>query len=109
MGAIQPLALTLIVISALLIGIGSWAMQSVAQEKPAEICMGDEIQEEVRAIMLAALDQGLKQHFVHVFDNWLKDPADQPKRAAAGWRIGTSAYLRARAAVDRWDPPRCAP
>jgi hypothetical protein len=107
MGVIQPLALTLIMISALLIGIGSWAMQSVAQEKPTELCMGDEIQEEVRAIALKAIDEALKQHIVHIFDTWMKDPSDQPKRAVTGFRIGVGAYLRSRTAIDKWDPPLC--
>ena len=96
----------LIAVGVLVIGV--WTMRSVAEvTPPAELCMDDEIQEQIRTIMLAAIDQGLKEHTVHVFQNWLKDPSDQPKRAVAGLRVGVSAYLRSRAAMDKWDPPRC--
>lgn len=110
MTGVQPFACALVAISIPLVIGGMSMLQAQAPQHPSvkpETCMAEEIQEEIRAIMLKAVDDALRQHTIHVFDVWLKDPGDQPKRAIEGMRIGISAYLRTRAAIDRWDPPNC--
>jgi hypothetical protein len=70
-------------------------------------CMGAEMREQVRGLMLAGIDEALKKHTVRMFDVWMKDHTDQPKRAAAGLNTAVSAYVRSRASAQRWTPPAC--
>jgi len=63
--------------------------------------------ERVRTILLDAIDEGLKEQTVHLFQGWLKDPTDQPKRAIAGMRPAIIAYVNARAAALQWNPLLC--
>jgi hypothetical protein len=70
-------------------------------------CMDTETREEARALMLAGIDQALREHAVKMFNVWMKDPANQPKRANAGMRSALVAYAGARAAAQRFNPPAC--
>ena len=70
-------------------------------------CMDAEAREQVRGLMLAGIDEALRRHTRRVFDVWMKDPADQPKRAVAGLNTAVSAYVRSRASAQRWSPPAC--
>jgi hypothetical protein len=67
----------------------------------------DEEREHIRAIALSAIDDGLKQHVVHLFDVWVKDSNDQPKRAIAGMSAGLRAYHNSRQNALKWNPPQC--
>ena len=78
-----------------------------ARSEIAEVCMDNEAREQVRAIMLEGLKSGLTEHTKGVFDIWLRDPSDQPKRAIAGMRGGILAYVRSREAVLKFNPPTC--
>jgi hypothetical protein len=82
------------------------AFPSKGAEQPA-LCMNAEMREQVRGLMLAGIDDALKQHARRMFDVWMKDPADQPRRASAGVNIAISAYVRSRASAQRWNPPAC--
>lgn len=82
------------------------AFPSKGAEQPAP-CMGAEMREQVRGLMLAGIDEALRRHTRRVFDVWMKDPADQPKRAVAGLNTAVSAYVRSRASAQRWNPPSC--
>jgi hypothetical protein len=42
-----------------------------------------------------------------VFEIWMKDTADQPRRAKVGMHEGIDAYVRSRADALKWNPPRC--
>jgi len=108
MRAVQPLALALVVVSAMLIGIGA-AWHSVAVTAPAEQCMDSDMREQVRMLILAGIDQALKEQVSRVFEMWMKDPSEQPKRALVGMHIGIDAYVRSRASAKKWMPPQCAP
>lgn len=70
-------------------------------------CMNAEMREQVRGLMLAGIDEALKRHARRMFDVWMKDPADQPRRASAGVNTAISAYVRSRASAQRWNPPAC--
>jgi hypothetical protein len=72
-----------------------------------ELCLDADVREMARAIMLAALDEGLRRHTVQMYDVWMKDDRDQPTRAITGMRSALVAYARARNAAVNWSPPRC--
>jgi hypothetical protein len=82
------------------------AFPSKGAEQPAP-CMDAEMREQVRGLMLAGIDEALRRHTRRVFGIWMKDPADQPKRAVAGLNTAVSAYVRSRASAQRWSPPIC--
>jgi hypothetical protein len=82
--------------------------QSQAQgEPPKERCIDWKVQEDIRAATLSGIDNALKLQVQKLFEIWVKDPHDQPKRATAGMQAAISAYLRARQNAERWDPPIC--
>ncbi|MET0710193.1 MAG: hypothetical protein ABWY82_25625 [Tardiphaga sp.] len=63
--------------------------------------------ERIRDVTLEGIDQGLKNHVTKLFDVWMKDDSNQPKRAIDGMSIGISAHVRARANAISWNPPPC--
>jgi hypothetical protein len=70
-------------------------------------CMDDHTEKRIRDIMSAAVDNALKEYVEHLFSNWARDTAEQPKRASTGVRVAVNAYVRARRDLDNWHPPRC--
>jgi hypothetical protein len=70
-------------------------------------CIDAVSRENIRAIFLRAIDRGLEEQILHVFEIWVRDPSDQPRRAKVGADNAVSAYVRARAAALVWDPPVC--
>jgi hypothetical protein len=82
------------------------ALPSQGAEQPAP-CIDPEMREQVRGLMLAGIDEALRRHTRRMFDVWMKDPADQPRRAVAGLNTAVSAYVRSRASAQRWSPPAC--
>jgi hypothetical protein len=75
-------------------------------EKP--LCMPDtQTIEHMRAMFAAGIETSFKQHVANMFEVWVKDPVDQPRRAVAGMRAATSAYLRSQAWIKNWQPELC--
>jgi hypothetical protein len=70
-------------------------------------CKDSQTQEQVRKVVLEGIDQGLRNQTVRVFDIWMKDASEQPKRALTGMDAAISAYVRARANALKWSPPLC--
>jgi len=70
-------------------------------------CMDEQTREQIRAVMLEALDNSLKSHIEHVFEVWLRDDRGQPGRARTGVQQGIAAYLLARKGTMDWAPPPC--
>lgn len=71
-------------------------------------CIDAVQRENIREIMLKAVDRGLEESILHLFDIWVKDPAtEQPKRAQVGANNAVNAHIRARKAAMAWDPPPC--
>lgn len=70
-------------------------------------CIDAEMREQVRVLMLAGIDQAMREHAVKMFNVWQKDPTNQPKRAIAGMKSAIIAYAGSRAAAQRWSPPAC--
>lgn len=101
-------AIASVVALGVLVGI-VLVLHPLATAAPPEspICMDADTRERTRTIMFAGIEDGLKRHTSSVFDMWLKDPNEQPARAARGMHLGISAYVRSRASLLRWSPPLC--
>jgi|SRR5262245_65193173 len=77
-----------------------------AESRP-ELCMDNDARERVRKLMYEALDNSLRQKIEDLMDVWLRDNTDQPARAERGLRNALHAYMGARAAAARFNPPEC--
>jgi hypothetical protein len=99
-GAIVIVITVLVVILLLLF------LPDASAPAPAQ-CVDDRMREEIRTLTLEAIDIGLKEHVSHLFEVWVRDSAEQPKRAMVGMQNGISAYLRARQNALLWNPPTC--
>jgi hypothetical protein len=73
----------------------------------AKYCVDIRQQEEIRALTFQGINQGLVEKVSHLFDIWVSDPHEQPKRATVGMDSALSAYIRARANAEKWSPPSC--
>lgn len=80
---------------------------SRSEDIPPIVCVPVAERERIREVVLEGIDQGLKQHVLKLFDIWMKDDSNQPKRAIEGMAIGISAHVRARANAQNWNPPPC--
>jgi hypothetical protein len=87
--------------------VGEDEAHAQSPQLPEVQCVSNELINHVRQQVLAALDQAVQQHVAHLFDIWIKDPSDQPKRAVEGMNVGLSAYVRARRNALSWDPIHC--
>ena len=69
-----------------------------------------ETRDKVRAIVLTALDEALKEHVTRMYYVWMRDEASSAGRLRArqGTRIGIQAYARARALIlsTQWTCPK---
>jgi len=72
-----------------------------------ERCIEDESREKIQKLMVDGLDEALKNHTRKMYEIWVQDETDQPKRAVEGMRSGIRAYVRARRAALHWMPPAC--
>src|SRR5262245_11807282 len=63
-----------------------------------------ELRDQVRKLMHEGLDNALRQHLTNLFLSWMKDPFDQPHRAAEGANRGIKAYIDAHNDINVWDP-----
>lgn len=107
----RALAVTLLVAAIFVaIGIGSAAVSQRALDRPVigVACVDDEQErEKIRTIMLAAIDDALKQHIIRMTDTWMRDETDQPQRAINGATRGIKAFIGSRRQALKWNPPIC--
>lgn len=100
-------------IGRLLIGAAAaasaWLLIEVmnADSQIKEVCVSADDRERIRALMLESIDDGLRIQTKHMYEVWMKDNTEQPSRAITGLQAGIVAYIRARAAALRWNPPQC--
>jgi hypothetical protein len=83
---------------------------TTATEPPAIVkyCVADQQQEDhMHKMMSDSLDHAFEEHISHLFEIWIKDPAEQPARAVNGASLGVNAYVRAQRNLANWHPPRC--
>jgi len=80
---------------------------AVSPRPGVEKCIEDEAREKIQKLMVEGLDEALKNHTRKMFEIWVQDDTDQPRRATEGMRSGIRAYVRSRAAALHWNPPAC--
>jgi hypothetical protein len=78
-----------------------------AQSKVQVDCMDPTERERIRDIVLTGIDNGLKEQIQHLFETWMKDISDQPRRAMVGTNNAVNAHVRARKQAIEWNPPMC--
>ena len=76
---------------------------AVAQEVPTR---DDEY---IRQQLLAAADEALRDRIINLFEVWMKDPTDQPRRALLGAHNAVSAYRDIVKALESKDWKNIAP
>jgi hypothetical protein len=75
---------------------------------PVSYCVQDQKQEDHLRIMMAeSLDEAFKEHFIHLFDIWVKQNGEAGPRARTGANKAIEAYLKAVRNLADWKPPRC--
>lgn len=77
-----------------------------AEAQPV-LCTDSVTKEKVRAILLEALDDALKQQVMHTFEVWMKDDRDQPARARTGVMNAIRAYIGARKGAMQFEIMEC--
>lgn len=70
-------------------------------------CVTDEAREKIQKLVTDGIDEALKNHTKKMFEVWIQDDTDQPRRAVEGMKSGIRAYIRSRAATLHWEPPVC--
>jgi hypothetical protein len=118
----QRFLLTLAIVLAMLFALalfgyftGNWEEDDTARpgyglasaETRPELCMDADTRERVRKLMIEALDNSLREKIESLFAVWLRDSTDQPRRAQTGMNSALRAYVGARAAAMKFDPPEC--
>jgi len=100
-------SVTLLAFALALLAFGVYRAVTAAQGQAAMPCFFP--QEKDRLIQLAheAVDEAYKDQVKSLFGIWVRDPADQPRRAVSGMQINISAYARARANIRQWEPVIC--
>ncbi|RPH74041.1 hypothetical protein EHM76_04265 [bacterium] len=86
-----------------------WMIQPAAAPKMADYvqCMDAETREDLRTVMREGISQAMRTHTVRMFDNWMKDPNDQPGRAVTGMHNAVRAYVGSLKVLNEWSPPPC--
>jgi hypothetical protein len=118
----QRFLLMIIIVLAILFALaalgyftGNWDEDETARpgyglasaETRSELCMDNDTRERVRKLMIEALDNSLREKIESLFAVWLRDATDQPRRAQTGMNSALRAYVGARAAAMKFDPPEC--
>jgi hypothetical protein len=91
-------------------GVASESSRPVQLTPPSDIfpvCGDDQLREHTRTLMLAGLDDALRDRIHTLFDVWMKDEGGQPGRAARGIHQTVSAFIRGHNALEKWDLPPC--
>jgi hypothetical protein len=78
-----------------------------ALAQPNQVCLTAKEKAHVATLTEHAIDEAYMKHVITLFDVWVRDPTDQPKRAKTGMEQALSAYHRARADILLWAPPIC--
>jgi hypothetical protein len=90
--------------------VATAAMLAVLDAEPRpepHVCLGPEEREYIRVLTLKAIDQAYENQIERLFEVWMKDSHEQPKRAINGTQIAISAHTRARNNANNWNPPSC--
>ena len=91
----------------ILIGLATLLPFLSGESRVAEACVDVTDRERTRILALDAVDDAFKLQIAHLFDYWIKDSTDQPKRARAGTQNAITARVRARDYILHWNPQPC--
>ena len=95
------------------IGFGSAAISksrfqlSSSNFEPIACVPDEETKEKIRAVMLDAMAEALKNHVIRMHEIWMRDDTNQPKRATNGTRQGIKAFISGHTFAKNWNPPIC--
>ena len=118
----QRFLLTIIIVIVILFALaaigyftGNWDEDETARpgyglasaETRPELCMDADTRERVRRLMFEALDNSLREKIESLFAVWLRDATEQPRRAQTGMNSALRAYIGARDAAAKFNPPKC--
>ena len=101
------MSITLMVLAFALLIFGVYRAVTAAQSQPLLVCFTQQQRDHILEMAQRAIDEGFKNKVTDLFEVWVRDPADQPRRAISGMQTNLSAYHRARNAIRIWDPPIC--
>jgi hypothetical protein len=98
------------VIIGVMAAAGTLAVMEMIERTQAQVtiaCVDPEERVRVREIVVEGLDGALKDRVFHLFEQWVIDQHEQPKRATVGLTNAINAHIRARKDALRWNPPPC--
>ena len=95
-------------ISAQKVAQDTYQLESAESKPEPPPCTDNtEFRDDARRIIHDGLNEALHNQVERLFEVWMKDPADQPRRARNGILNALRAYLHARTQVEMWDIPPC--
>jgi len=105
------IAITVVIVLVILFALALLGYLSGRWEAEAKVqvdCMDPTERERIRDLVLKGIDDGLQGQIQLLFEVWVKDLSDQPRRAMVGTNNAVNAHVRARKQAVMWDPPLCA-
>ena len=90
-----------------LLGWGIFRAITAAQSQTQAVCFTQQQRDHILEMSQRAIDEGFSNKVRDLFDVWVRDPTDQPRRAISGMQTNLSAYHRARNSIRLWDPSIC--
>jgi hypothetical protein len=96
-----------VILIILLACVGYLSGRWEAEAKVQVDCMDPTERERIRDLVLKGIDDGLRGQIQLLFEVWVKDLSDQPRRAMVGTNNAVNAHVRARKQAIEWDPPSC--
>lgn len=70
-------------------------------------CIDSELREKVRLLAMEGLDSAFRDRSQRLFEVWMSDEHDQPRRAQLGMQMAIRGYVHARDLELKWNPPAC--
>ena len=90
-----------------MLAFGIYRAVTAAHSQPAVQCFFPQERDRVIQLSHDAVDEAFKDQVKALFSVWVRDPAEQPKRAMSGMATNISAYHRARTNIRQWEPVIC--
>jgi len=90
-----------------LLAFGVYRAITAAHSQTPPICFTQQQRDHILEMSQRAIDDAFKTKVGDLFEVWVRDPTDQPRRAISGMQTNLSAYHRARNSIRLWDPAIC--
>jgi len=101
------MSVSLMILAFGLLAFGVYRAITAAHSQPVVQCWLPQEKDTLINLAHQGIDEAYKEKVKSLYEIWVRDPADQPKRAVSGMAINLSAYHRARANIRAWDPVIC--